>query len=89
MPRIELTPNLSRQTEVAARDVSGATVREALESFFSEYPKARSYLLDDQGAVRQHVTLFVDGVSITDRNALTDPVEPDSVIFVMQALSGG
>lgn len=89
MPRIELTPNLSRQTEVAARDVSGTTVREALESFFAEYPKARSYLLDDQGAVRQHVTLFVDGISIIDRNGLTDPVGPGSVIFVMQALSGG
>lgn len=89
MPRIELTTNLSRQTEVSAREVDGSTLREALESFFSEFPQARSYLLDDQGGARQHVTFFIDGSSITDRDHLSDPVAPGSVIFVMQALSGG
>lgn len=89
MPRIELTPNLSRQTSVAAREVPGTTLREALEAFFGEFPQARSYLLDDQGAARQHVTFFIDGISISDRHGLGDPVGPESVIFVMQALSGG
>ncbi len=89
MPRIELTPNLSRQTEVASREVAGKTLREALDAFFSEFPRARSYLLDDQGAARQHVAFFIDGASITDREGLGDPLRPESVIFVMQALSGG
>lgn len=89
MPVVDFTPNLARQTRVESRRVSGFTVIEALEELFREFPAARSYVLDDQGATRQHVALFVDGVAITDRAGLSDPVTESSVIFVMQALSGG
>ena len=46
-------------------------------------------MLDERGAVRQHVTIFVDDVPIRDRATLTDPVGDDTEIFVLQALSGG
>ena len=89
MPLLSFTPNLARQTRVEAREVGGRTVREALEDFFAEFPQARSYLLDDQGEVRQHVAIFVDGKTLADRSGLSDPIGGDSEIFVMQALSGG
>ena len=50
---------------------------------------ARSYVLDDQAALRRHMTIFVDGVNIRDRAHLSDPVSDDSKIYVFQALSGG
>lgn len=62
---------------------------EALEAVFSEFPAARPYIIDDQGEVRQHVAVFVDGSTISDRRKLSDPVEAESEIFIMQALSGG
>jgi hypothetical protein len=89
MALIEFTPNLSRQTRVEARQVAGRSVREVFARFFEEFPEARGYVLDDQGAVRRHVAVFVDGVAILDRAGLSDPVGEEGVVFVMQALSGG
>ena len=65
------------------------TARSALDGYFELYPAVRSYVLDDAGAVRKHVAVFVDGDLVTDRAGLTDPVSPTSTIHVFQALSGG
>ena len=89
MPRLYFTPNLQRHLACPPGEVIGRTVREALEAYFADHPKARSYVLDDQGAVRPHVVIFVDNEPIADRVHLQDAVAPASEIFVMQALSGG
>ena len=47
------------------------------------------YVLDDQGALRRHVAIYVNGRAIGDRVRLTDPVAADDEIYVFQALSGG
>lgn len=69
--------------------VPGATVRELLEQVFSSRPKIRGYVLDDQGAVRKHVTIFINGQPLHDRHRLSDPVTEADEVFVFQALSGG
>lgn len=56
---------------------------------FAREPRLRGYLLDDQGSLRRHVALFVDGVQVRDRRGLGDPLQDDSEIYVVQALSGG
>lgn len=89
MPLLEFTPNLARQVQVPAGRFPGQTVREVLDAAFADAPQARGYVLDDQGAVRKHVVVFVDGTQIADRSTLSDPVGPDGNVFVMQALSGG
>jgi len=70
-------------------DIEARTVREALEGVFAGNPRARAYVLDEQGALRKHMVVFVDGEAILDRNGLSDGVGLDSQIYVMQALSGG
>lgn len=89
MPTIQFSPNLSRQTLVQSLTVEGRTVLEALEALFEEFPTARTHLVDDEGTVRQHVAIFVDGNTILDRRHLSDPVSPGSEIFILQALAGG
>ena len=89
MALVEFTPNLARQTTTASCRVAGSTVAAALKAVFDEMPALRGYVLDDQGAVRTHVVIFVDGEAIRDRLQLTDALRPDSEVFVMQALSGG
>lgn len=89
MPLVEFTPNLASQTAAPACRVVGGTVAEALGEVFARLPALRGYVLDDQGALRPHVVVFVDGVALRDRRTLTDPVRPESELFVMQALSGG
>lgn len=89
MPRIAFTDNLKRHLAAPAGEVAGTTVREALAAVFAESPQLRSYLLDDQGRLRQHVNVFVDGAMVADRDGLSDPVRADGEIYVFQALSGG
>ncbi|GAA5480486.1 hypothetical protein Hhel01_04012 [Haloferula helveola] len=84
-----MSPHLQTHVGITPGEVRGDTVREALESLFTEHPRLRSYLLDDRGAVRKHVAVFVNGESVKDRATLSDPLPPDGEIFLMQALSGG
>lgn len=89
MARVSFTPNLRRHLSVEDLEVSARTVREALEEAFTQYPNLRSYLLDDQARLRQHVNLFLDNQVIQDRVTLSDAVQESSEIWVIQALSGG
>jgi len=89
MPRVTFTANIQRHVACPPTDAPGTTVREVLERVFAENPAARSYVLDDQGAVRKHMVVFVDGRQIADRGAQSDPVTPQAEIYVAQALSGG
>ena len=89
MPRVEFTPHLKRHLSVPTVEVQGSTVREALEVVFAENQMLRGYIVDEHGALRKHVVVFVDGNAVEDRRGLSDSVEPGAQIFVMQALSGG
>ena len=89
MPRITFTKNLQSHVACPPMDVEADTVREALEQVFVQIPKLRSYILDDQGALRKHMNIFVSGEPISDRKTLGDAVHNSDEIYVMQALSGG
>jgi sulfur carrier protein ThiS len=69
--------------------VAGSTVREVLDAVFASNQRARSYVLDEHGAVRKHMIVFVNGEMIHDREKLSDPVPDGAEVYVMQALSGG
>lgn len=89
MAVVSFTPNLVRHVECPAREVCGATVGEALAAVFAENPRLRGYVLDDQGRLRKHMLVLVDGVIIADRDGLSDRVGESSSVYVAQALSGG
>ena len=89
MPRVSFTSHLRRHLSCEALDADGETVAAALEDVFRRLPQLRGYLLDDQGQVRQHVMIFIDNQPLGDRQSLSDRLQPESQVFVMQALSGG
>ena len=89
MPTVSFTPQLERFLPAPTVEVDGATVREVLAAVFAAHPALKSYVLDDQGAVRQHVAVFVNGGLIADRDRLSDRVRPTDEIYVLQALTGG
>ncbi len=70
-------------------DADGNTVRDVLARVFAPQDRLGTYVLDDQGGLRKHMTILVDGRRIGDLEKLSDPVTPTSEIWVMQALSGG
>jgi len=89
MPRVVFTENLQRHVACPPIEVSGSTLREVLDAAFAGNPKARGYVLDEQGVVRKHMMLFINGEPIADRIKLSDPVPAGAEVYVMQALSGG
>ena len=84
-----LTPNIQRHVALPQTEASGRTVGDVLDAVFADHPQARGYVLDDQSALRKHMTIFVDGRMIHDRTRLTDAVNESSTVYVFQALSGG
>jgi len=89
MARVVFTANLQRHVDCPEAEAAGATVREALEAVFRANARLRGYVLDDQSSLRRHMAIVVDGAPLRDRAALSDPIAPDSAIYVLQALSGG
>lgn len=89
MPKVAFTANIQRHVSCPDTEAPGATVRDVLEHVFGANRQARAYVLDDQGALRRHMSIFIDGRAIIDRQTLSDPVAPSASIFIAQALSGG
>jgi hypothetical protein len=89
MPQIYFTPNLTRHTDCPPTALAASTVAELLERYFEQWPDVRGFVLDDQGHVRKHVKVFVDGRNLLDRARLSDTLAADSQVYVFQALSGG
>jgi hypothetical protein len=89
MAEVTFTPNLKRHVDCPTVEVPGGTVAEVLAAVFADNPRLRGYVVDDQGALRKHMVVFIDGQQIVDRDRLGDPVGPRSELYVMQALSGG
>lgn len=89
MAKIAFTPQLALHIDCPAQTEVTGTLREALEDIFSKVPKSRGYLLDDQGAVRKHVAIFVNGQLLRQPQQLDIPLTDACDVYVMQALSGG
>lgn len=86
MARVVFTSHLQRFVSCPEHEVEGATVAAALRPIFEGNPRLRDYIIDDQGALRKHVVLFVDGRRTRELN---ESIMPASEIHVLQALSGG
>jgi molybdopterin synthase sulfur carrier subunit len=70
-------------------DVAGDRLDVVLGGVFERFPNLRGYVLDEHGAVRHHVAIFVDGTAIADKRRPCQPVAARAEVYLMQALSGG
>jgi sulfur carrier protein ThiS len=89
VPTVLFTSALQRFLAAPSAAVEAGTVADALARVFEARPQLRGYVLDDQGAVRRHVAVYVNGAPLRDRKRLTDRVDAEDEIYVFQALSGG
>ena len=89
MARVTFTTNLRRHVDCPIVEATGNTVREVLDVVFASNDRLRTYVLDDQAALRKHMTILVDGQRLRDLEKLSDAVMPTTQIYVLQALSGG
>jgi len=64
-------------------------LKELMEKLNQLYPGLISYLLEDNGDIRKHVNVFLDGVLIENKSNLDISLKEVSEVFILQALSGG
>jgi sulfur-carrier protein len=66
-----------------------ATLRDVFEQLGSSHAGIAERVLTEQGAVRQHVNLFVDGENARLGAGLATPVKSGAEIWILPAVSGG
>lgn len=90
MARIKFTAALKRFfPNLKELQVNGNTVAEVLKEVEAVYPGINEYLLDERGAIRHHMNIFLRNELVEDRKTLTDQVNEKDEILIFQALSGG
>ena len=89
MANLHFTQQLARFLDVPTLDVAAPCLRAALDTAFAQQPRLRGYVLDEQGALRANVAIFIDGARCRERQVLDDVLQPDSQVYILQALSGG
>jgi molybdopterin synthase sulfur carrier subunit len=89
MAQLNFTQQLARFMALPQVQTDARQLRAGLECAFAAHPRLRSYVLDDQGHLRENVVIFIDGVRSADRVLLNDALGPDSKVYILQALSGG
>jgi len=85
MATLRLRSPLRELAGASDLDVPGATVREVLRGLEAGSPKLAGWVLDERGAIREHVVVFVNG----ERAGLDAPVAAGDRVHVLPAISGG
>lgn len=90
MAHIKFTPNLKRFfPDLTEIEVDAKTVSDVIDAVDNRWRGLADYIVDEQGALRKHVNIFVGDELIRDKTGLSDAVSADTKIYIMQALSGG
>ena len=66
-------------------EVPGDTVGRVIRALEGSHPKLRGWILDEQGRVRQHVNVFVNGERAREDGA----VGPGDRLQILPSISGG
>jgi molybdopterin synthase sulfur carrier subunit len=80
------TPLRSYTDQRAEVDAEGATLGELLLDLDRRYPGIRFRMVDEQGRIRRHMNVFLNGESERD---LDTAITASDDVVIMQALSGG
>jgi molybdopterin converting factor small subunit len=70
-------------------DAQGATLAEVLEDLDGSYPGIRARILDDQGAIRRFVNVYVGNDDVRFLDALDTKTPDGAQISVIPAVAGG
>jgi len=90
MPTVKFTSALSRFfPDLGELVLDADTVADVLMQVEQKFPGIKNYIVDEHGALRKHVNIFVNEDLIYDKIKLSDKVDDKTVVYFMQALSGG
>ena len=80
------TPLRSYTGDQKVVEAAGTTLGGVLLDLDRQFPGLRFRVVDEQGRLRKHVNVWLDGERVRDLGAGLDGVEE---VVIMQALSGG
>ena len=90
MPTVHLPAALSGYAAGQRHlDVAGTTVGTVLAALGQAYPGVGQRVLDEQGTLRRHVNVFVNGESIRYLDGVGTPVGDADEVWILPAVSGG
>ena len=73
----------------AELDVEAGTLRSVLDAVGRDAPELRDRLLDEAGALRRHVNVFVNGEDVRFRDLLETRVQEGDRVAIVPAVAGG
>jgi molybdopterin synthase sulfur carrier subunit len=84
-------PTILRTYTGGASEVTadGGTLSEVIESLESSYPGIRGRILDDQGAIRRFVNVYVGNDDVRFLEALDTSTPEGAQVSVIPAVAGG
>lgn len=85
MATIALRAPLRQRVGASTVDAEGETVAEVLRDLEARSPAIKGWVLDEQGEVRRHVNVFLNGEPASEQ----DPVGRDDRIDIIHAITGG
>ena len=85
MAHVRLRAPLSELCGGREHDVDGATVGDVLLALERAHPPISGWVLDEQGRIREHVNVFVNGTPGERRT----PVGDADRVHVLPAITGG
>ncbi|MEN0003585.1 MAG: MoaD/ThiS family protein [Bacteroidota bacterium] len=74
---------------LATIDSKAGTIWELLGELELTHPGIKGYLVDERGAMRKHVNIYIGDELIKDRVRLSDTISVHDQVLIFQALSGG
>ncbi len=90
MPKLKIPSQLRPQTNNQdIVEVSGSTVREALENLVSQYPALKDRLFDEKGELRRYVNIYLGEEDIRFLEYLDTPLKEEDEIAIVPAIAGG
>ncbi len=69
--------------------VEAATLTELLDGLESAYPGIRARLVDDTGALRRFVNVYVDDDDVRFLDGLATPIRDGAAVSIIPAVAGG
>jgi hypothetical protein len=89
MVNVEFSASLQRYKPCPAQDVQPGSLAGVLTQAFAAEPGLRHYVLDDQGHIRKHVAVFINGTMHQQRQRMDLEVADQTKVLVIQCLTGG
>jgi len=85
--RVRIPTPLRSYTGGASKvEACGATVRDVVADLDRQFPGLAFRVVDEQGVLRQHMIVWLQGERCRDLDTVIDPKDE---VVIMQALSGG